>query len=382
MSNNKQNSSIIHLPGLNGLRAIAALAVVVSHITLSLNEFGLNPYIIGKTAEGNPQSLNLAAYGVSIFFALSGFLITFLLLKETEIKPVNIKNFYIRRALRIWPLYYTYFILCIITLSIFGISYNNGAVGFYIFLAANIPFILDTAIPFLAHYWSLGVEEQFYAFWPWVVKKIEHKLLKTIVVITVILMALRLITRLIEIKYSISLPSTIITVTRFQCMLIGAIGAILFYQKNKMFLSFATHKATQFVSWGVIVLLAINKFYVPSFINNEVVSFVTVLLITAQVTKQNRLINLENAFCDFIGKISYGIYVIHPLIIFYLSKIIGKLSANSFWNYLLIYTTVLIVTIIVSYISYEYFEKKFLKLKERFTAVKSSATKNFSLAQV
>ncbi|MAZ37152.1 MAG: hypothetical protein CL842_06855 [Crocinitomicaceae bacterium] len=99
--------NIIYLPGLNGIRAIAAIAVVVSHITLSLDDIGLDSNIFGTYDSGKPRALDLAGYGVSMFFALSGFLITYLLWLEKEKQPIQIRKFYLRRMLRIWPLYYT-----------------------------------------------------------------------------------------------------------------------------------------------------------------------------------------------------------------------------------------------------------------------------------
>ena len=162
----------IHLNGLNGIRAIAALAVVVSHITLSLDKIGLNPNIFGTFPDGSPRGLDLAGFGVSMFFTLSGFLITYLL--HTEKKKTNnisIKKFYWRRLLRIWPLYYMYIIICIAVLSFNGQSTFIGSLYYYIFQMANVPFILGTGgVGLLIHYWSLGVEEQFYIFWPWLVK--------------------------------------------------------------------------------------------------------------------------------------------------------------------------------------------------------------------
>lgn len=101
---------IIFLPGLNGLRAIAAIAVVISHITLIFSTFGSDFKLFGSDDKGNPNAYLLASYGVTIFFVLSGFLITYLLILEKEKKPINIKSFYIRRILRIWPLYYFYLV--------------------------------------------------------------------------------------------------------------------------------------------------------------------------------------------------------------------------------------------------------------------------------
>lgn len=157
--NNNQNmnltntniiSKTVYLPGLNGLRAIAALAVVISHITLGLGEFGLNNKLFGTDLEGNASGLNLAGYGVTIFFTLSGFLITFLLLKEKEEAKLKIKEFYIRRILRIWPLYYLYFAICLIAMLCYGLTVNIFSIPFYIFLAANVPFILGGTLPCLS----------------------------------------------------------------------------------------------------------------------------------------------------------------------------------------------------------------------------------------
>ncbi len=108
-----------------------------------------------------------------MFFALSGFLITYLLLLEKQKQSIDVRNFYIRRVLRIHPLYYTYLAITLVVILAFGMKYSTTALLFYIFLAANIPFITNTTLPFLAGYWSLAVEEQFYLFYPWIVKWID-----------------------------------------------------------------------------------------------------------------------------------------------------------------------------------------------------------------
>ena len=366
----------LYFSGLNGLRAIAALAVVFAHTTKGLNEFGLNCYIFGKTAGGSAVTTTLASFGVSIFFTLSGFLITYLLLKEKEVAEINIKNFYIRRILRIWPLYYLYLIIAIITAYVFNISYEATSILFYIFLLANVPFIIGGFFPFTAHYWSLGVEEQFYSFWPWLVKK-STNLLKTTVIVCFALITLKVILRLIDIKTNNGDPGlfyNIIHVTRFHCMLIGAIGSILYYKNNVTFLKLTNNFIAQFISWLVIFLSTINQFHISSIIDNELISFVTVFLIISQTEKSKRLINLNTSFFDFIGKISYGIYMIHPLIIFYLSKVLVFSNDDSIYNYIIVYCAVFSITIFVAYISYSYFEKYFLDMKDKYSAVKSTVT--------
>ena len=127
---------MIHFRGLNGLRAIAAIALVISHTTLDLDKFRLIATIFGSDSAGKPKGLLLASYGVSIFFALSGFLITYLLLQEKKgTQIINIKHFYIRRALRIWPLYYLYILLCFIVYYYFEVPYDKSVVPFlYIYV--------------------------------------------------------------------------------------------------------------------------------------------------------------------------------------------------------------------------------------------------------
>ncbi len=365
----------IYLPGLNGLRAIAAMAVVVSHITLSLGSFGLNAKIFGTDSEGNATGLLLAGYGVTIFFTLSGFLITYLLLKEKEVAAINVKNFYIRRALRIWPLYYLYLIISILVMIANNISCPPSSIWFFVFLAANIPFVLGNSLPLAAHYWSLGVEEQFYMFFPHLAKASNKKLLKISIGLIFFLVLCKLIFWGMDRYYQISLPFAFISAIRFHTMLIGVVGAILYYNNHELFIRIATHKVTQILSWLTILLIAINKFHFASVIDGDIVSVVTLCLIIGQVTKRNNLINLENRLFDFIGKISYGLYVIHPLLIFLLAKLIGHLNPNSAFSYLAVYCLVIGSSILIANLSYQFIEKRFLKLKAAFTTIRSSSSR-------
>lgn len=350
----------LYLKGINGLRAIAAISVVVFHINHSLVQFNLP----------NLPSIDLAGYGVTIFFAISGFLITLLLLKEKERGNIDVKKFYVRRGLRIWPLYFLFLILSVVTALYYHIGEFPGSLLYYIFLAANIPFIFDMALPFLGHYWSLGVEEQFYLFWPWMIR--AKNVLKLVTTFTVVFVLLRLLFRFIEYKYGYSLPYLIIHVTRFDCMSIGAIGAILFHQNHPVFLKISQYVFTQLISWGIIVLLMFNKYHIASVIDSEIVSIITVFLIINVSINEKRLIGLDYPFFDFLGKISFGIYVVHQLIIFYYAKFLSMFNIQPLHKYPLVYGGVLALTILVAYISYEYFEKVFLRIKERYMVVKST----------
>ena len=358
----------IHLPGLNGLRAIAAIAVVVSHTLL------LGPYL---GLPSKHQGTDLAGFGVSIFFSLSGFLITYLLLKEKkQFGRINIRAFYIRRVLRIWPLYYLYLIIVLLCLGWLGLKMPDGSLWYYIFLAANIPFILGAEIPLLGHYWSLGVEEQFYLFWPWIVSRVGS-IRRFLIGFIVCFLLLKTGFRLLDIYKSVSLPYLIVHVTRFECMAIGALGAVFCLEENRLFNTVVRHRLTQFLAWLAIGLMTINQFHIASYIDNDLVAMITVVLIVNVSLNPKKMIGLENRFFDFLGRISFGIYVYHPLLIL----ILGKLFAPYFAEldltvrYAVAFAAVLFSTILVAWLSYEFYEKRILRLKIKYAPVPSSADK-------
>lgn len=357
----------IHLKGLNGIRAIAAIAVVVSHTNLGLGDFNL-PAI---------KSISLAGHGVTMFFALSGFLITYLLLHEQSKQDINIKKFYLRRVLRIWPLYYLYLFISIFVAYRSGISQEpfQFSLVYYSLLAANIPFIFGGTIPFIAHLWSIGVEEQFYLFWPWIVKLAKHKTLKVITSFTIIFITIKMICRFIEYNWGNPYPYLIVQVTRFDCMAIGSMGAILLYFKNTLFEKIVNSKVAQLLSWLVVSLLAINKFHIAGIIDPEIISLITVIIIVNVSTNSKTLIHLDYSLLNFLGRISYGIYVIHPLIIFLYSRFLNRFEFSAWEKYVLVYTGVISLTITIAYLSYEFYEKWFINLKEKFSVVKSSSIK-------
>jgi peptidoglycan/LPS O-acetylase OafA/YrhL len=364
----------LHLKGLNGIRAIAALAVVISHITLALKEFNLDPYIFGVQENGTPKGLDLASYGVTLFFGLSGFLITFLLLLEKEKKEINIRHFYVRRILRIWPLYYSYMAISLAVIAIIGLGIDLRTLLFYIFFAPNIPFAFGLTLPFLYQYWSIGVEEQFYLFWPVIIKKVK-KIFTTILVLTILLVLLKVVFRYAMPGGEKSIVSIFLGITRFQSMMIGAMGAILYYQKNELFIKIVSHKLTQALAWLVIVLLLFNRFHVASIIDNEIVTVVAVIIIIGQITEKNRLISLEGRVFDFLGKISYGLYIIHPLLIFGFALLLKNVAMNAIAKYILVYVSVVLATVFIAWLSYTYFENWFLKLKSKYAVIKTAASR-------
>lgn len=355
----------IYLPGLNGIRAIAALAVIISHIGLGLDGFGLL----------KQKGYDLANFGVTIFFTLSGFLITYLLLAEKkQTKRINIKKFYIRRILRIWPLYFTYIFLVLLFIDF---QFNNG-IYYYVLIVPNVLFVLNIVtnnslfIPYLTHYWSLGVEEQFYAFWPLLISKIKKLQLFFIVFIVFFF--------LFKIVVSVFNLSTFLNIflhyTRFGCMAMGGGAAFLLFYKHSI-LQFVNKKVIEMLAWMILGVVAFNKFHLFSIIDHELIALVTIVIILNQVNNDKKIISLENKLFDYLGKISFGLYVYNPLIIGILAK-----YATPYLNFqssvlktIIVYLLCISIIIIVSHVSYFYFESKFLKIKNRFMVIKSSSSK-------
>lgn len=358
--------SKVYLNGLNGIRAIAALAVIFSHTLLSLKFLGLDFLIFGKDIDGSIKGWDLAGFGVTIFFTLSGFLITFLLLKEECFKTkINIKNFYIRRLFRIWPLYFIFLILSLVTLFLFKIDYNKNLIWYYLFFLPNIPFAKGEVIPIISHFWSIGVEEQFYLFWPFVFFLKMRSRLKLIILLVFILLFIKFIFYFLLDYHFVNI---FLGVTRFQCMIIGGIGGYLLFRENYFFLNLFTNKYIQLLTLIIFTTICFNSFHLISIIDHEIIGVFSLVLIIGQV-KNKGLINLERPFFNYLGKISFGLYVYHPIIIFFTLKIFQSLFFNSKVSGQLIsifyFTSIVFTTICVSHISYKYLEFPFLKIKKK-----------------
>lgn len=363
----------IHFEGLNSIRAIAALSVIASHVFQAFEFFNL------------PKSGGLisADQGVTMFFTLSGFLITYLLLVEKKNSDsISIKKFYLRRILRIWPLYYLYIFLVLISLFVFqGYYYIYTHIfwlPFYLFLAGNVPYILqamgDTGFPLIGHYWSLGVEEQFYLVWPWIVSK-RINLVRWLTIFIGVFIGLKIIAWFYYRSSGNTIPLYSFSITRFDSMAFGALGAVILFDKEKYKKIF---RIIFSISMQIIIILSLilwllNKFnFMGSLMNPELFSLVTIILILNITSNQRCYIKLNYRVLDFLGKISYGIYVYHVLIIFFLERLLRDFAAGYYFKVVIIFISVYGLTIIISFLSYKFFEKPILNFKRKFEVVNSS----------
>ena len=165
-----------HIPSLDGFRGLSILIVIIAHLNYSYK----NPIVFFLVEGGS--------LGVYIFFVISGFIITTLLLKEKLRKGrISLRSFYIRRFLRIFPVAYLFlFVLCLLNyffhLAIPAMAFAGAA--FYLTNFSFIPFIWYTA-----HFWSLAVEEQYYLVFPFILK-INFKIYSIIIPLLIIVLNL------------------------------------------------------------------------------------------------------------------------------------------------------------------------------------------------
>jgi len=363
----KTNDKPVYLPGLNGIRAIAALIVITSHV----DEFS---YLFNKQELGF-RAKDMAQYAVTLFFVLSGFLITYLLiLEKNRFKTIEFKKFYMRRILRIWPVYFLIVLIVGCLVSIGGIlpedKSNLPHILYYIFFIPNVPFALGGTFAALTPLWSVGVEEQFYAFWPLLMNKAKN-IPKSLLLFIGIYLAMK-----ITLQYSpFSSVYHVFYITRLDCMAIGGLGAYLVLSQHKL-LNIIYSKPMQIACWALFIgSIGIHSFHVFSILDHEIYSLIFLILIMNISTNRRTIIKLENKPLRFIGKISYGMYAYHMLFIFLLGKFMPRLLAGipNAPAMLIVYALTLILTVTFSYLSYQFFEKRFLKMKRKYTDIKSSS---------
>lgn len=351
----------IYFPNLNSLRFIAASFVILCHIDGYRVVFGEKKVInhpINKAGE----------LGVVLFFVLSGFLITYLLLNEKVVsKGVSIKKFYLKRILRIWPLYFL-----IVFLGFFvwnkidflnipdrtHLLNNNFYIKLSLFLAIlpNIALKLFPPIAFTAQTWSIGVEEQFYLIWPHLINKFKNAYATLIAAIGFYLLVKFIFIQLIQNEVLIfDKILSIWNVININSMAIGGLAAAVLFEKNKFLLKLLFHKSTQIIVYTLAITCIYKGFKFPYYLDIEFYSGLFAVIIINLAGNPKTIINLENPILSYLGKISYGIYMFHILTIVIALKLFN-------FNMAMVYPFVFLTSIAISSISYHFFESKFTRL--------------------
>lgn len=348
MFDDKKLEKLGYVPELDGLRALAVCFVMIAHSNIY---FGSNGGI-----------------GVDIFFALSGFLITTLIFEEIEtFRKFHINFFYARRFLRLFPALFILLIVSfVLVLFFFKESYSIFIQEFIVsfFYLYNISWYWGIATePFiLIHMWSLGVEEQYYFWWPLVIvflsKRINNKALSLIL----------LFLSIILFSFSFYLQNYLF----FNSIFMDSIffGSVLGLLRKNFSLAFLENNAVMLFSLMLLLVFSIIDFdFISKLIKNGyrgIFGLLTCFIIINFVSKdQDSIIKrlFRSYFPVFIGKLSYSLYLWHIIVFFCFREI----DIFEPWlNYLLKF----FVSFVVASISYYYIELRFLNFSKLRYSVK------------
>ena len=379
-----------HVPSLDGLRGMAVLAVMASHLFRGTTS--------GTWFQPIGLTLGFGANGVDLFFVLSGFLITGILFDSIS-DTGYFRKFYARRTLRIFPLYYGVLFVLFLLTPLIGLEWHrmNWALLLYLqntnIFGTFYTFQLGHGIS-LDHFWSLAVEEQFYLVWPLVVFFIRdlRKLIWACFSLSFAALLVRLILIFHHTNYNFINRSTF---SRADTLLFGALLALLLRTPLHNAVLFSAKKIF-FAVVAVIAILNLARLLVERHsdwlfafdssylaIRYTLIALGSASLIAWCLRPSSRLrIFFEGRTLRFFGKYSYGLYVLHYaaagflistfrgwILHFTSSKLIGVV-ASGFLTFL--------VAVVLAYASYNLYEKQFLRMKRHFDYDRSAAAKNLS----
>ena len=343
-----------HIPALDGIRGIAILLVICVHFTQLFHGQG-NWFIVRLAQWGQT--------GVDLFFVLSGYLITRILLDSRE-SPHYLRNFFMRRLLRIFPLYYLALVAFYFVWPALGLlTWTPFSKSFWFWFD-----IQDFAISFAPslqrgpdHFWSLAVEEHFYLIWPFVVLWARRRnLYKVIGGAILISLACRLALPNYDIFY--------FTFARLDGIAIGAALAVFLKDANQESLAKLTlwiKRVVPLAGLALILQLFLPRISLPvvHVLRNTLIAAVyacaLLLVLRNQQTRAGKL--LASASLRSVGKYSYAMYVIHPFLLTWLGH-------RGLQNSVLGLIEAMLVSYAAGWVSWIVLERPMLSLKRYFEA--------------
>lgn len=334
-------------PSLDGLRAMSILLVVIAHLTDT----------ISLSDAGREMFTRLGLLGVQVFFVISGFLITTLLLKERiHTGIISLKQFYLRRVLRILPVAFLYLLCMLLLNKIFHLDIPIKCFIGAAFFLGNLSLFQGSW--YTAHYWSLSVEEQYYLLFPFLLKKLKYNVAFILIGLLLLIMLVKETAFLhISIFPDKPIPNIVwMIVSQSDGVLIGSLLSIAWF-KNYLPINFINKNAAQLMLLLPlsILIFGINLVVIHSF-NSIFISVLIALLIVSSIVNEKNLVFrfLNNNVVRTIGKLSYSIYIWQQIFTSHDGKLgsLARLPVN------------IILIAVVSYGSYYFFEKRFLGMKE------------------
>lgn len=351
--------------GLDSIRAIAALSVLIAHIEVYKSHMGLATFLHGG------HTYILGKKPLTVFFILSGFLITYKLLSELQCESdIDLKKFYWNRMLRILPLYYLVVALGFFVYPLFLQSVPAWDAAFFkyqiplliihLLLIPNFsPLFSATPLPYVGPLWSIGVEQQFYIAWPFLMRKLKNNLA---LLFGLVIAVCTLIKAIVFLYGSQGLAYKLSEWLEFESFAFGALAAYFLINKKERVIEFVFQKKVQILC-GVFLIWAGYNATVFWFLDKIIFGTCLTILLLNIAANPSSILKLQYRPLLSLGKISYGIYAYHTgVIILLLNFLDHSLPTKTFNLYL--YAGTLGITILIAGISYRFFEFYFLRKKE------------------
>lgn len=348
-------------PELDALRFCAFALVFITHAFPS--DAGLQglPSWISKPIEGLREGGN---YGVDVFFMLSSYLITEILLREhRRTGAISVRAFWARRILRIWPLYYAFLALAIWVIPhLFEQTFPNFHILAYATFWGNFAVIMrpEGITTVAGILWSVSIEEQFYLLWPLVLRYFLPRLKLICVALILVSTVLRAWLVYTGVDSIWSLWGN--TFTRFEPIAIGALIAIGLDGRTPVL-----ENRTRLVGLlaGLLLIVVLGAWIphegITALIAYPLAAFAAALMLMSTLGMPGQI----SRSLVYLGRISYGLYVFHIFAIYFVRHYIQ--IDRTFIEWPTEFITAFALTVLLASISYRWYEMPFLRLKGRFS---------------
>lgn len=373
----------VYFPGLHGLRFIAALTVVIWHIEQikQLLKIG-QPFPLA-------QAMKLGNDAVTFFFVLSGFLITYLMLVEMQrTGSLQVRKFYARRILRIWPLYYLtvllgFFIMPPLLKALdysYTISDFAARLVVYGLFLSNL-LLRQALLPTLSHLWTIAIEEQFYLLWPPLLKIGKKHLLLLLVSIIALktTVSAYAVHTAVQPGYPLWLRDALSIGSNFriESMAIGALGAYLVAEQRQRVLGILFHPLVEKAALLLMVLHVAFWHGDESPFTTTAFSILYIGFILNVACNPSSTMKLESPMWVWLGNRSYSLYMLHLMVIYpvlLLARHLPLWEQNPLLANGLLFTGIILTNLGVADACYRWFEQPFLRLKSRFEVVETGSS--------
>ncbi|MGI4873441.1 MAG: acyltransferase family protein [Janthinobacterium lividum] len=369
----------IYFPNLDGLRFLAFFAVFLFH-----SFYTTDPVILHNSTYQWARALTRSGdLGVNFFFVLSGFLITYLLLSERELTGrIAIGAFYVRRILRIWPLYFVIVFLGFIVLPVartyFGQHelHETAKPGYFLLFLANFNNLYyGCQTPTLTVLWSVCVEEQFYLVWPLLIATVPNRYLGWL--FGSLLVGNLLFRAGHQTEYMLLNWHTFSVIGD---MALGGLVAWLCFRNEKLTTAIAALPRWA-IGLGYLLGIALltgraELLRLPGYIVFDrlvLAIFFAFVLLEQNYARQSFVKMAQLRWLSYWGNYTYGLYCLHFMALLAAYQLLHRLGLNTTVAGVLFGDNALglALAMLVSWLSFTYYEKPFLKLKNRFAFIKT-----------